>query len=492
MIVHAIPQDPPSAATVGNASNVSQRSLHYYFEDGDLAIKVENTLYRIHSFHLQRSTTRLDWLLAAWRSTPTRSAEHGEPDVKPLLLPDVKCKDFDGLLWFFYESGYSWSDEADTSMNEIWNSVLLLAEKFEMEQVAKVACHALARARALNDILKISLYVRHKMPDDWAMEAIRHTICRKEPLTLSEARLVKGDMAALLARSREECLMGSLDPAPCSQPTCSICSIVTPGAKAICHKGIHICRNTGNLMPHAMPCTSTPTPRDIAARCAKRLIATFKVESPKKMGNAILESRSRLWGCQSGDIFLQVEGRLFRMHSYHLKRASLVFSDMFKLPTTPATSEEGATENDPVVLDVKAEDFENLLWFFYESPYEWSPTPDPATLPKWESVLKLADIFDMRDASVVALHALDRAGTLCDVRKIALSVKLGLGRNWAWASIKRLCTREEAVTIEEACEMGPAMTASIALARETLLKKGKKGKIEETLRSCIPDIGVDK
>ena len=77
----------------------------------------------------------------------------------------------------------------------------------------------------------------------------------------------------------------------------------------------------------------------------------------------------------------------------------------------------------------------------------------------------------MRDASVVALHALDRAGTLCDVRKIALSVKLGLGRNWAWVSIKRLCTREEAVTIEEACEMGPAMTASIALARETLLKK---------------------
>ena len=115
----------------------------------------------------------------------------------------------------------------------------------------------------------------------------------------------------------------------------------------------------------------------------------------------------------------------------------------------------------------------------------------------------------MRDASVVALHALDRAGTLCDVRKIALGVKLGLGRNWAWVSIKRLCTREEAVTIEEACEMGPAMTASIALARETLLKKvrmvdffvnrgadgggqGKKGKVEETLRSCIPDIGVDK
>ena len=67
----------------------------------------------------------------------------------------------------------------------------------------------------------------------------------------------------------------------------------------------------------------------------------------------------------------KVEGRLFRMHSYHLKRASLVFSDMFRLPTTPATSEEGATENDPVVLDVKADDFENLLWFFYDSPYEW-------------------------------------------------------------------------------------------------------------------------
>ena len=52
-------------------------------------------------------------------------------------------------------------------MDDIWDmySVLLLSEKFEMEQVAKVASHALARARALNDVLRISLHVRHRMAD---------------------------------------------------------------------------------------------------------------------------------------------------------------------------------------------------------------------------------------------------------------------------------------------------------------------------------------
>ena len=51
-------------------------------------------------------------------------------------------------------------------MNDIWDSVLLLSGRFEMEKVAKVASHALARARALNDVLRISLCVRHRMADD--------------------------------------------------------------------------------------------------------------------------------------------------------------------------------------------------------------------------------------------------------------------------------------------------------------------------------------
>ena len=65
---------------------------------------------------------------------------------------------------------------------------------------------------------------------------------------------------------------------------------------------------------------------------------------------------------------MQVEGKSYRLHSYHLKRASKIFSDMYLLPKSTRAKKhvEGATP-----LDVKAEDFMNLIWYFYESPYEW-------------------------------------------------------------------------------------------------------------------------
>ena len=41
---------------------------------------------------------------------------------------------------------------------------------------------------------------------------------------------------------------------------------------------------------------------------------------------------------------------------------------MYLLPKSTRAKKhvEGATP-----LDVKAEDFMNLIWYFYESPYEW-------------------------------------------------------------------------------------------------------------------------
>ena len=42
---------------------------------------------------------------------------------------------------------------------------------------------------------------------------------------------------------------------------------------------------------------------------------------------------------------------------------------MYLLPK-PATDTD-TQEEIAIVLDVKAADFWNLIWFFYDSPYEW-------------------------------------------------------------------------------------------------------------------------
>ncbi|KAL1720934.1 hypothetical protein EV715DRAFT_288856 [Schizophyllum commune] len=146
------------------------RSDKYYMVEGDVIVKVENTLFRFHAYHLQRSTTYFDDLLAMTPPPPLEDDDAGDCSIS---LDDVKASDFQALLWFYYESGCSWVGTITSSMNVTWNSVLELAEKFAMEEVAKVACYALHRGRALLcDTRMISLCVRYDLPRDWMKDQI--------------------------------------------------------------------------------------------------------------------------------------------------------------------------------------------------------------------------------------------------------------------------------------------------------------------------------
>ena len=68
-----------------------------------------------------------------------------------------------------------------------------------------------------------------------------------------------------------------------------------------------------------------------------------------------------------------------------------------------------------------------------------------------------------------ACHALALSGTLDDVLKVALANKFGVGHAWAYDSLKRIVTREQSISAEEAILLGYTMTASLARAREVVL-----------------------
>ena len=68
---------------------------------------------------------------------------------------------------------------------------------------------------------------------------------------------------------------------------------------------------------------------------------------------------------------LQVGGRIFLLHRYHLRRASKVFKAMFLLPAEQSCP-EGATQDRPIRLQfTDGIAFANLMWFFYRYPYVW-------------------------------------------------------------------------------------------------------------------------
>ena len=79
-------------------------------------------------------------------------------------------------------------------------------------------------------------------------------------------------------------------------------------------------------------------------------------------------------------------------------------------------------------------------------------------------------MFNMEEVCRVATYALDHNGGLPDVRKISLCVRHEVDKSWAFEAIKRVCARQEALTEEEACDMGLKMAINIASAREIAYK----------------------
>ncbi|KAL1726846.1 hypothetical protein EV714DRAFT_286902 [Schizophyllum commune] len=436
-----------------DAARCATRHGTHYPDDGDVVVRVEHTLYRLHSFHLRRSTTYFNGMLATDDSDATKDSGS---DEHPLVLEGVESLDFENLLWFFYESAYKWSGIIDPHLTPKWESVLLLAEKFNMKQVAKVACYALGRAGVLSDVRKIALGVKHGLGEDWILEELKRILTRESPFSIEEGRELGLDTVVILAASRETRALQA--GGVCATGHCPECR----DTMAIsCANGWHTCQNgfQDTVLP-SLPCSLQHSPTS---------------------AEEVLTYRKNL----RYDFFVKLESTVLGVHSYHLERASSVFADMLALPTD-GVSREGKTRDHPLVLDTKLRYFESLLWFLYDSPYQWSSKPNTSVSPRWEDVLIVADMFNMEEVCRVATYALDHNGMLPDIRRISLCVRHSIDKAWALDAIRRVCIREQALNKDEAREVGLDMAMLIASAREAAYK-ASGGKIS-VHASAIDDV----
>ncbi|KAL1662877.1 hypothetical protein GGF50DRAFT_128364 [Schizophyllum commune] len=464
---------------VGDAPS---RSEEYYVEGGDIVVQVENTLFRLHGFHLKRATTFFEDFFKAtvWDA----QSRLGQDDSSPLIIDKLKAKDFEALMWFFYRSAYSWSDSPDPSHTQTWEFILHCAETLQMTQLCRVASHALNRANALSDIRKVTLCAKHRLGSAWAKEEIKKVITRDDALSADEVHALGVDVAVLLNVSREKLLRG-----PRLYPQCGSakCTSTSCAATVTCSKGVHLC--TANycsfrLSPRSCPKSPELDPTAVEAVASAidlpkgadmipllRLSTLHLTEGPDSDENfAALRTFGKGY-THGGDVFIKVGDQLFYLHRYHLCAASPVFAGLFSLPTEDQ-SVEGMTMDTPIKLEgVKASDFESLLYFFYDSAYEWLPNVDPKSIHMWESILHLADKFVMDNVKAVALHALGRKGALGDAHKLALCVRYNIDKTWAKDAFKQICSRGQSLRDEELEILPPKMAGAVSRAREALLWK---------------------
>ncbi|KAI5830104.1 hypothetical protein K523DRAFT_363036 [Schizophyllum commune Tattone D] len=450
-----------SGGSTTDSSHRPTRHGTYYIDEGDLVVR--------------RATNYFDAKIQALSDVP---ANEGGSDDNPLVLDEVKSQDFEHLMWFFYESAYKWSGVVDPALTANWESILLLAEKFDMKQIAKVACYALGRSGVLGDVRKISLCVNHGLGKDWIIEELKRVVARDACLTIDEGRELGNDMTTLLAGSREAFRFINPDAftTSCINLAFSYCSPCYGSRSMMCYHGIHQ-RNCGHGQATICPRWENIA-NNVRDERPDKAVEEMVLPGPQNDSTSPIASRSvsSISSIEAG-LFVKAGTSVFSVHAYLLEKASQAFRDMLELPCEGIASTEGKSREHPIILDIEARAFENFLWFLYDSAYEWSYKADPESASKWEDVLVVADMFNMEEVCRVATYALDHHGGLSDIRKISLCVRHDVDKTWAVEAIERVCSRQNALTKEEARKVGLDMTASIASVREAAFKASYGGGI---------------
>jgi hypothetical protein len=178
------------------------------------------------------------------------------------------------------------------------------------------------------------------------------------------------------------------------------------------------------------------------------------------------------------------------VHGYFFARDSPIFSTKLN-PASPGQTKEGTTPDSPVVLDgITAEEFERLLWVFY-NPYvhidgKLSSKRLTASFPRkyslydadietWKSILDLANKLEFKQVKELAIRELHMKKDLPLVEKMALYQHHQVDPRHLVPLFAELCSRDTPLTLEESKILGPESTHLVYSTRELLRAQDSDG-----------------
>ncbi|KAJ3549915.1 hypothetical protein NMY22_g695 [Coprinellus aureogranulatus] len=194
--------------------------------------------------------------------------------------------------------------------------------------------------------------------------------------------------------------------------------------------------------------------------------------SSRRSGRGGMEylTRHSQYYIDDGDLFILIEGVMFKVHSYLIRREARNFFDATP-PSSPNTTasevdHRGYSESTAMrPRDVTVEEFERLLWMFYDPTYR----RENADILVWFSILKLAHRWDFPYITSVALEEIQRyESQLPLVTRIRMYQEHDAPEEYLVPLFVQLCAREMPPTNEEVVELGYEQMCGVWRAREAL------------------------
>ncbi|KAI0366761.1 hypothetical protein BV20DRAFT_971499 [Pilatotrama ljubarskyi] len=171
----------------------------YYFEDGNLVILVESTLFRLFRSTFTRHSVVFRDLFSLPISQDGPPAE-GQDDGNPLRFSYISATDFERLLWVLYPPSYG-AHKAN-SVGE-WQSILSLATRWEFNDIRELAIRQL-QSLDMHPVDRVLLAQEFDIGGRWALSAYTALCERPEPLSLAEAGRLGLETTTRIAQLREQ------------------------------------------------------------------------------------------------------------------------------------------------------------------------------------------------------------------------------------------------------------------------------------------------
>ncbi|TFK74686.1 hypothetical protein BDN72DRAFT_672250 [Pluteus cervinus] len=169
-----------------------------------------------------------------------------------------------------------------------------------------------------------------------------------------------------------------------------------------------------------------------------------------------------------GDVVIQVENTLFKLHLKTLHEKSSVLRIVMPPVYEGQTRYLGFNDNKPFVLhEVRVADFVPLLRVLYPKDATFKK---PMNIDDWLSVLKLSTQYQIADFRQQAVEQLD-AAPLDPIRKIAIWEEYRLDPKHLISSYTVLCQRLEPLTLSMTLTLGLKNFTKLAAARDGFHRK---------------------
>nr|GAT51539.1 predicted protein [Mycena chlorophos] len=174
---------PAEASRFVPRNNQDRPHPRFYFADGNVIFRVENVLYRVHRYFLERDSV----VFSSMFSLPPVAGQRpeGETPENPIALEGVTTVDFDRFLAVLYPLNFSTRDTVST---DEWTSVLSLATRWDFLSLRTLAITRLNSLMSTSSAAERVGLARAYDIQEWLKPALLALCTRAEALTLTDGQ----------------------------------------------------------------------------------------------------------------------------------------------------------------------------------------------------------------------------------------------------------------------------------------------------------------